>query len=196
MICWFLLQHKSLLACEDVCDRLAFAERKEVHKLVLRTSTYGSSARPRWFSLSHPYHKNGTHRNPEIGLDLTEIYVHDLTESVCSIDQRPHILVAFAELDYPLPGHQKSRIRREGIYDNDYLRSFSLLRESHILGRRLNLVESCLEGLEDVVKRVGRNDFDSLQCDKRASIHDISCRFVDRAVGSVSWGTSSVTPRT
>lgn len=42
-MCWFLLERKSFLARVDLCGELAFAERTKPHRLVLHTSTYGSS---------------------------------------------------------------------------------------------------------------------------------------------------------
>jgi hypothetical protein len=134
-------------------------------------------------NLNQPYCKSETHGDEEIGLGLVEIDPDDLTDSVCGIDQRPHVLLAFAKLDDSLPRYQYSRIGRECVNDDYDLGSLPPLGKSYITVGRLNFLESCLKSPENLVKGIRRNDIDRLQCKMRVDTRDKTCRFVDGVVG-------------
>jgi len=161
MRCWFLSHSELPPPRADVRGGTLVGHR-EPHTLASCTTICGSSVGSRQFSPSQPYCGDRTYGNEEIGLGLVEIDPHDLADSVSSIDQRPHVLVALAKLDYSLPRHQQSRVGRERIYDDDDLGSFPLLGESHILGGRLNLLEHCSKDPENLVKCVRRTDVNRL----------------------------------
>ena len=108
---------------------------------------------------------------------------------MCGIDHRPHVFVGFAKLDHSLPRHQQSRIRGERVYDDDDPGTLSLFGKSYVLGRRLNLLEGSLKGLENLVERVRRSDFDRLQSNIWIGVGDKLCRFLDGLEGCARWGT-------
>ena len=103
--CWFLCAISYLCLVQMLCGGTSVGH-KESHTLASRTTTYDNSVRPQRFSPGQSRCKNIAHGNEEIGLGLVEINPHDLADSVRGIDQRPYVLVSFAKLDYPFPGHQ------------------------------------------------------------------------------------------
>lgn len=157
---------------------------KAPHFLASNTTICGSPVEPRLSS--HPdqsYCNNETHGDEEIWLGLVEINLNDLTDSVCGIHQRPHVLLAFAKLDDSLPRYQYPWTGRERIYDDDNPGSLSLLSKSYIIAGRLDLLEPCLKSPENSVKGVRRNNIDRLQYKVRVYTRDKTCRFVDSVVG-------------
>ena len=159
--CWFLFHCKSPLSSADVWSG-TLAGHKKLHILASHTSICDNSVEPRRFSFSQSYYDHITYGNEEIWLGLAEIDPYDLTDSVRSIDNRPHILMAPAKLDYSFPGHQESRVGRERIDDDDDLGSFPLLGQSYVLGGGLNLLEFCFKGPENFAKCIRRTNFNRL----------------------------------
>ena len=83
-----------------------------------------------------------------------EIDSDDVTDSVCGVDQRPHILLGLAKSDDPFPRYQYSRVGRDRIHDDENFGPPALLHESHVLGGRLDFLKPRLKGFHNSVKGI------------------------------------------
>lgn len=103
--CWFLLRSELPPHCLDVAGG-TLVGHKAPHTLASCITIYDSSIGSREFSPSQLCCDDRTYGNEEIWLGLVEIDSYDLTNRVRGIDQRPHVLVALAKLDYSFPRYK------------------------------------------------------------------------------------------
>ena len=138
------------------------------------------------FSLNQ-HRQSGTHENKKIRLGLAEIDFDDVTNSVCGIDQRPHVLLGLAKFDNPFPWYQYPRVERDRIHDDENFRPLALHHKRHVLRRKLNFLKPRLKGFQKFVKGIRQNDVNRLRYKMRADVRDETCRFVDSIVGNGGW---------